>query len=89
MKKNINNSESKNSFCIRNTTEVTKCIKEILYKLRKYCTFYAKVDALSVVDLFKNFRKTFKEYDNLGSSSYVRAPGILWNAMLKITCAEK
>ena len=50
-----------------------------------YHDLYLKSDVLILADVFKNVRKTDKEYYNLDPAHYFSCPGFAWDAMLKMT----
>ena len=50
-----------------------------------YHDLYLKSDVLILTDVFENFRKPGKEYDDLDPAHYFSCLGFAWDAMLKIT----
>ena len=50
-----------------------------------YLDVYQKADVLLLTDVFENFRKTCLEYYKLDPCYYFSAPGLSWDAMLKMT----
>ena len=50
-----------------------------------YHDLYLKSDVLILADVFKNFRTTGKEYNNLEPAHYFSCPGFAWDVMLKMT----
>ena len=50
-----------------------------------YHDVYLKADVLLLTDVFENFRKTCLEYYKLDPCYYFSAPGLSWDAMLKMT----
>ena len=50
-----------------------------------YHDVYLKADVLLLADVFENFRKTCLEYYKLDPAHYFTAPGLSWDAMLKMT----
>ena len=50
-----------------------------------YHDVYLKADVLLLADVFENFRKTCLEYYKLDPCYYFSAPGLSWDAMLKMT----
>jgi hypothetical protein len=47
-----------------------------------------KTDVLLLADVFTRFRKTCLEYYELDPTNYMSAPGLAWDAMLKMTKVE-
>ena len=56
-----------------------------LKNMGEYHDLYLKTDILLLVDVFENFRKTCLNYYRLDPLHYVSAPGLAWDAMLKMT----
>ena len=53
--------------------------------IKDYQDLYLKYDVLLLTDVFEKFRSnSFKNYQ-LYSSHYLSAPGLNWNAILKMT----
>ena len=52
---------------------------------REYHDLYHKNDVLLLADFFEKFRRTCMDSYGLNSAHYYSAPGIAWNAALKIT----
>ena len=50
-----------------------------------YHDLYLKTDVLLLVDVFENFRKKCLEYYALDPAHYYTAPGLSWDAALKMT----
>ena len=50
-----------------------------------YHYLYLKTDVLLLADVFENFRKKYLEYYGLDQAHYYTAPGLSWDAALKIT----
>ena len=50
-----------------------------------YHDLYLTSDVLILADIFKNFRKTSKQYYNLDPAHYFSCPSFAWNAVLKMT----
>ena len=53
--------------------------------LGEYHDLYLKTDALLLADVFENFIKTCLDYYGLDPCHYFSAPGLSWDAMLKMT----
>ena len=53
--------------------------------LEDYLMLYLKTDVLLLTDVFENFRLVCKNIYNLDPCHYYTAPGLSWDAMLKIT----
>ena len=53
--------------------------------LSEYHDLYVKSDALLLTDVFENFRKMFLKIYHLDPVKFVSAPGIAWQADLKMT----
>ena len=49
---------------------------------------YNKVDVLLLADVFENFRNICCKNYNLDPAHYFRAPGLAWDAALKVTEVE-
>ena len=56
--------------------------------LEDYHNLYNKVDVLLLSDVFENFRKICIENYNLDPAHYYTAPGLVWDAALKVTNVE-
>ena len=56
-----------------------------LKNMGEYHDLYLQTDILLLVDVFENFRKTCLNYYRLDPLHYVSAPGLAWDAMLKMT----
>lgn len=54
----------------------------------EYMELYLKADVLLLTDVFENFRAVCKNIYKLDPSHYFTAPGLSWDAMLKITKVE-
>ena len=55
---------------------------------RDYHMTYLKCDVLLLADVFENFRRTCLNYYELDPANYITAPGLSWDAMLKMTKME-
>ena len=53
--------------------------------MRDYHNLYNKTDVLLLADVFENFRKVCKEIYELDPCWYYTAPGLAWDACLKLT----
>jgi DNA polymerase type B, organellar and viral len=53
--------------------------------LGEYHDLYLKTDILLLADVFENFRKTCLNYYELDPCHYFSAPGLAWDACLKMT----
>ena len=53
--------------------------------MRDYHNLYNQSDVLLLADVFENFRKVCKENYNLDPCWYYTAPGLAWDACLKLT----
>ena len=53
--------------------------------LGEYCDVYLLVDVLILADVFENFRKTSLEDHKLDPAWYITAPGLTWDAMLRMS----
>ena len=51
----------------------------------EYHDLYLKTDILLLADVFENFRKMCLDYYELDPCHYVSAPGLSWDACLKMT----
>ena len=56
--------------------------------LGDYHDLYLKSDVLLLSDVFENFRETCFQYYELDPAHYFSAPGLSWNACLKMTGIE-
>ena len=53
--------------------------------VKDYYDLYLKCDVLSLADLFEKFRNNSLKNYGLCPSHYLSAPGVSWDAMLKMT----
>ena len=53
--------------------------------LSDYYDLYLKTDVLLLADVFKNFRETSLRYYEIDPCNNYSAPGLAWNAVLKMT----
>ena len=56
--------------------------------LGEYHDLYLKTDVLLLADVFQKFGKTCLNYYGLDPCHYFSAPGLSWDAMLKMTKIE-
>ena len=56
--------------------------------LQDYHDLYLQSDVLLLADVFDNFRKTYLKYYKLDPCHYYTAPGLAWDACLKLTKQE-
>ena len=56
--------------------------------LQDYHDLYLKTDVLSLADVFENFRDVCQESYGLDPAWYYTAPGLAWDAALKVTKVE-
>ena len=56
--------------------------------LQDYHDLYLESDVLLLADVFENFRKTCLKYYKLDPCHYYTAPGLAWDACLKLTKQE-
>ena len=56
--------------------------------IQDYHDLYLKSDVLLLADVFENFRKTCLKYYKLDPCHYYTAPGLAWDACLKLTKQE-
>ena len=64
------------------------CNKFNIKTLGKYHDLYLKSDVLLLSDVFETFRETCFQYYKLDPAHYYSAPGLSWNACLKMTGIE-
>ena len=64
------------------------CEKFNIKTLGEYHDLYLKTDVLLLADVFENFRKMCLEYYKLDPCHYYSAPGLSWDACLKMTGIE-
>ena len=57
-------------------------------KMKDYHDLYLKCDVLSLADVFEKFRNNSLKNCGLCTRYYLRAPGLNWNAMPKMTKIE-
>ena len=56
--------------------------------MKDYHDFYLKTDVLLLVDIMTEFRRVCKEVYELDALHYYTSPGLVWDAVLKITEVE-
>src|SRR5271169_7003952 len=61
------------------------CEKFNITNLGEYHDLYLKSDVLLLADVFENFRKMCLKYYGLDPAHYISAPGLAWDACLKMT----
>ena len=59
-----------------------------LSSMGEYHDIYLQSDILLLTDVFENFRKACQQYYGLDPAHYFTAPGLSWDAMLKMTETE-
>ena len=59
-----------------------------MQKLVEYHDLYLQTDLLLLCDVFENFRATCVQHYKLDPAQYFSAPGLAWDAMLKMTGVE-
>ena len=59
-----------------------------MQKLVEYHDLYLQTDVLLMCDVFENFRATCMQNYKLDPAHYFSAPGLAWDAMLKMTGVE-
>ena len=64
------------------------CKKFDIKTLGEYHDLYLKSDVLLLSDVFESFRETCFQYYKLDPAHYYSAPGLSWNACLKMTGIE-
>ena len=64
------------------------CKKFDIKTLGQYHDLYLKSDVLLLSDVFESFRETCFQYYKLDPAHYYSAPGLSWNACLKMTGIE-
>ena len=71
---------------IKNLNFTTQFVDKLNIKtLGEYHDLYLKTDVLLLADVFENFRKICLAYYELDPCHYVSAPGLAWDACLKMT----
>ena len=56
--------------------------------MRDYHNLYLKTDVLLLADIMENFRKVYRANYGLDPLWYYTAPGLAWDAVLKLTKVE-
>ena len=62
-----------------------------MFKMNTNCDYhdlYLKTDVLLLHDVFEKFINTCLEYYGLNPFHYFSSPGLIWDAMLKMTIIE-
>lgn len=59
-----------------------------IQNLKQYAELYLKTDVLILADVFESFRKVCKQHYSLDPAHYTTAPGLSYDAMLKMTGVE-
>lgn len=70
----------------RHAQQVWDCFE--IETLGDYSDLYIKSDVLLLCDVFENFRRICLQTYNLDPAWYFTAPGLSWDAMLKMTKVE-
>ena len=56
-----------------------------LQSLGEYHDLYLKTDVLILADVFEKFRTVYMKHYSLDACHYFSSPGLVWDAMLKMT----
>ena len=64
---------------------VWNCKQLCVKTLRDYTSLYNRLDVLQLCDVFENFRDVCKKNYDLDPAWYYSAPGLAWDALLKVT----
>ena len=84
----------KSCYSILNDTDISEeeyghakdvCSAFNIRNLGEYHDLYLKTDVLLLSDVFENFRKTCLQYYRLDPCHYYSAPGLSWDALLRMT----
>ena len=57
-------------------------------QLEDYLDLYNKTDVILLADVFENFRNICLENYKIDPAHYYTAPGLAWDACLKMTCVK-
>ena len=74
---------------MKTTSDAQRVLKEFnIVSMKVYHNLYNLSDVLLLADVFKNFRNICMNHYGLNPAWYYSAPGLAWDAALKITKVE-